>query len=249
MPRASSPKLVAPDARGCIDSPVVSVPSGSSKEDPQQSFDQGPNQGNQCLPNTQLNAPISPSSTLEDRWTEKRQRALQVVRDINTGQPTPTHEENQMYDWDGQFDETLGLPIQLRTRVSNPGTPPVRVSPKAPVPGGGTVETTVNIGSRPELYPVTEGTRGNGMGEVEKMPSQRGEDGTVPPTARPQPRKIRLAEGTAGQTDPQEVHHQVNFTTDKEGPGRGTCAGPGDAGTQGEPLEPTPYGPPRTEDV
>ena len=28
-----------------------------------------------------------------------------------------------MCDWDGQFDETLGLPIQLKNRVSNPGTP------------------------------------------------------------------------------------------------------------------------------
>ena len=45
------------------------------------------------------------------------------MRDITTGQPTPTLEENQMYDWDGQFDEMLGLPIQLRNRVSDPGTP------------------------------------------------------------------------------------------------------------------------------
>ena len=52
-----------------------------------------------------------------------------------------------------------------------------------------------------------------------------------------------------GQTSPQEVHHQVDFATSEEGPGRGTFAGPGDASTRGELLEPTPYGPPRTEDV
>ena len=103
---------------------------------------------------------------------EERQRAVQAVRDITTGQPTPTHEENQMYDWDGQFDEMLGLPIQLRNRVSDLGTPPVRVSPKAPVPGGGTIRTTANIGSGPKLYPVTEDTRGNGVAEVEELPSQ-----------------------------------------------------------------------------
>ena len=86
------------------------------------------------------------------------------MRDITTGQPTPTHEENQMDDWDGQFDETLRLPIQLRNRVSDLGTPPVRVSPKVPEPAGGTVGTTANIGSGPELYPVTKDTRGNGTG-------------------------------------------------------------------------------------
>ena len=48
---------------------------------------------------------------------------MQAVKDITTRQPTPTHEENQMYDWDGQFDDTLGLPIQLRNRVSNQRTP------------------------------------------------------------------------------------------------------------------------------
>ena len=94
------------------------------------------------------------------------------MRDITTGQPTPTLEENQMYDWDGQFDEMLGLPIQLRNRVSDPGTPPVRVLPKAPASGGGAVGTTVNIGSGPELYTVTEDTKGNGKGEVEKLPPQ-----------------------------------------------------------------------------
>ena len=79
---------------------------------------------------------LSQTSALEDRRTEERQRAIQAVRDITTGQPTPTLEENQMYDWDGQFDEMLGLPIQLRNRVSNPGTPPVRASPRVPASGG-----------------------------------------------------------------------------------------------------------------
>ena len=50
---------------------------------------------------------------------------MQVVKDITTGQPTSTLEENQMYDWDGQFDDMLGLPIQLRNRVSDPRTPPL----------------------------------------------------------------------------------------------------------------------------
>ena len=103
------------------------------------------------------------------------------MRDITTGQPTPTLEENQMYHWDGQFDETLGLPIQLRNRVSNPGTPPVRASPRAPAYGGGVGGATVNIRSGPGLYTVTEDTRGNGMGEAEELPSQQGEGKTVPP--------------------------------------------------------------------
>ena len=74
---------------------------------------------------------------------------MQAVKDITTGQPTSTLKENQMYDWDGQFDDTLGLPIQLRNRVSNPGTPPVRASPRAPGYGGGAGGATVNIGSGP----------------------------------------------------------------------------------------------------
>ena len=48
---------------------------------------------------------------------------------------------------------------------------------------------------------------------------------------------------------PQEIHRQVDFAPSGEGPGRETFTGPGDAGTRGEPLEPTPYGPLRTEDV
>ena len=152
--------------------PGVSASSRLLEEDPQHISDHGPNQGNQCLSNTQPNDPVGPTTGLEDGRTEERQRAVQAVRDVTTGQPNPTHEENQMYDWDGQFNETLGLPIQLRNRVSDPGTPPVRVSPKAPAPGGGTVETTVNIGSGPKLYLVTEDTRENGTGEVGKLPSQ-----------------------------------------------------------------------------
>ena len=63
-----------------------------------------------------------------------------------------------MYDRDGQFDEMLGLPIQLRKRVSDPGTPLVRASPRAPGYGGGTGGATVNIGSGPGLYTVQSRT-------------------------------------------------------------------------------------------
>ena len=94
------------------------------------------------------------------------------MKDITTGQPTCTPKENQMYDWDGQFDDMLGLPIQLRNRVSNPGTPPVRVSLRVPGYGGGTGGATANIGSGPGLYMVTEDTKGNGMGEAEELPPQ-----------------------------------------------------------------------------
>ena len=38
----------------------------------------------------------------------------------------------------------------------------------------------------------------------------------------------------------------MDFATNEEEPGRETFAGPGDLGTQREPLEPTLYGPPRT---
>ena len=107
------------------------------------------------------------------------------MRDITTGQPTPTLEKNQMYDWDGQFDEMLGLPIQLRNRVSDRGTPPVRASPRAPGYDGGAGGATANIGSGPGLYMVTEDTRGNSMGEVEELPPQQGEGRTVPPTPQP----------------------------------------------------------------
>ena len=112
--------------------PVVSASSESLEEKPQWIPDYSSTQGNQHLPSAQLGAPVGRTPTLEDRQAEERQRAMQVVKDITTGQPTSTLEENQMYDWDGQFNDTLGLPIQLRNRVSNPGTPPVRASPRAP---------------------------------------------------------------------------------------------------------------------
>ena len=94
------------------------------------------------------------------------------MRDITTGQPTLTLKENQMYDWDGQFDETLGLPIQLRNRVSDPRTPPVRASQRAPGHDEGAGGATANIGSGPGLYTVTEDTRGNSAEEVEELPPQ-----------------------------------------------------------------------------
>ena len=161
--------------------PVVSASSGSSEEGPQQTPDYSPNQGNRRLPSVQPNTPVSQTSPSEDRQTEERQRAIQAVRDITTGQPTPTLEENQMYDWDGQFNEMLGLPIQLRNRVSDPGTSPVRASPRAPRYGGGVGGVTANIGSGPGLYTVTEDTRGNSMGEAEELPPKQGEGRTVPP--------------------------------------------------------------------
>ena len=150
--------------------PVVSVSSGSSEEEPQWTPDHGPDQGNRHQPNTQPNAPISQTSALEDKRMEERQRAVQAVRDITTGQPTPTLEENQMYDWDGQFDETLGLPIQLRNRGRDWGTPPVRASQRVPASGGGAVGTTTGIGSGPGLCTVAEDEKGNGTGEVEELP-------------------------------------------------------------------------------
>ena len=171
------------------------------------------------------------------------------MRDITTGQPTPTLKENQMYDWDGQFDETLGLSIQLRNRVSDPGTPLVRASPRAPGHDEGVRGATANIGSGPGLYTVTEDTRGNGAGEAKELPPQQGEGRTVPPTPQPRPRKTQAAEGKVGQTSPQEISWQADFAPSGEGSGRETFTGPVDAGTRGEPLEPTPYGPSRTEDV
>ena len=149
---------------------VVLASSESLAEEPQRIPDYGSTQGNQHLPSAQLSAPVSRTPRLEDWWTEEQQRAMQVVKDITTRQPTSTLEENQMYDWDGQFDDTLGLPIQLRNRVSDPGTPPVRASPRAPGYGGGEGGATVNIGSGPGLYTVTEDTKGNGMGETEELP-------------------------------------------------------------------------------
>ena len=117
--------------------PVVSASSESLEEEPQWIPNYSSTQGDQRLPSAQLSAPVSRTPTPEDWQAEERRRAVQAVKDITTGQLTSTLEENQMYDWDGQFDDMLGLPIQLRNRVSNPGTPPVRASPRAPGYGGG----------------------------------------------------------------------------------------------------------------
>ena len=91
--------------------PVVLASSESLEEEPQWILDYGSTQGNQCLPSAQPSAPASMTPTLEDWQAEEQQRAMQAVKDITTGQPTSTLEENQMYDWDGEFDDTLGLPI------------------------------------------------------------------------------------------------------------------------------------------
>ena len=97
-----------------------------------------------------------------------------------------------MYDWDGQFDDTLGLPIQLRNRVSDPGTPPVRASPRAPGYGGGAGGATVNIGNEPGLYTVTEDTKGNGMGEAKELPPSKEKIGLCPPHCSPDHGKPKL---------------------------------------------------------
>ena len=94
------------------------------------------------------------------------------MKDITTGRPTSTLKENQMYNWDGQFDDRLGLPIQLRNWVSDPGTPPVRASPRAPGYGGGAGGATVNILSGRGLYTATEDTKGNSTGEAKELPPQ-----------------------------------------------------------------------------
>ena len=48
---------------------------------------------------------------------------------------------------------------------------------------------------------------------------------------------------------PQEVCCQADLVPSGEGQGTVASAGPGDVGIRREPVEPTPYGPPRTEDV
>ena len=108
---------------------------------------------------------------------------------------------------------------------------------------------TANIGSGPRLYTVTEDTRRNSTGKAEELPPQQGEGRTVPPTPQPQRQKTQAAKGKVGRTSPQEICQQADFAPSGEGSGRETFTGPVDAGTGGEPLEPTPYGPPRTEDV
>ena len=91
--------------------PVVSASSESLEEEPQQIPNYSSTQGNQHLPSAQPSAPVGRTPTPEDRQAEERWRAMQAVKDIITGQPTSTLKENQMYDWDGQFNDTLGLPI------------------------------------------------------------------------------------------------------------------------------------------
>ena len=174
---------------------------------------------------------------------------MQAVKDITTGQPTPTLKENQMYNWDGQFDDTLGLPIQLRNRVSDPGTPPVRASPRAPGYGGGAGGATVNIGSGPRLYTVTKDTKGNGTDEAEELPPQQGEGRTVPPTLQPQSWKTQTTEKESRLAESVGINHQADLVPSGEGLGTMASADPEDVGTWREPLKPSPYGPPRTEEV
>ena len=171
------------------------------------------------------------------------------MKDITTGQPTSTLKENQMYDWDGQFDDMLGLPLQIRSRVSDPGTPPVKASPRAPGYDEGTGGAMVNIGSGPGLYTVTKDTKGNSTGEAKELPLQLGEERTVPPTPQPRSQKTQTTESTVGWMSLQEVHCQVDLVPSGEGPETVASTDPRDVDTRREPIEPTPYGPPRTEDV
>ena len=174
---------------------------------------------------------------------------MQAVKDITTGQPTSTLKENQMYDWDGQFNDTLGLPLQLRNRVSDPGTPPVRASQRAPGYGGGAGGATVSIGSGPGLYMVTKDTNGNGTGEAEELPPLAKRRWDCAPHTAAQITETQTTESTVGQTSPQKVRRQADLVPSGEGPGTVASADPRDVGTWKEPLEPTPYGPPRAEEV
>ena len=72
---------------------------------------------------------------------------------------------------------------------------------------------------------------------------------TIPPTLQPRSQKTQTTESTVGQMSPQEVCHQADLAPSGEEPGMVASADPRDVGTQREPLEPMPYGPPRTEDV
>ena len=76
-----------------------------------------------------------------------------------------------MYDWDDQFNKTLGFLTQLRNRVSNPGTPLVRASPRTPRYARNTGGATISIGMGPRLHMITEDSRGNDTGERERMES------------------------------------------------------------------------------
>ena len=248
-PEPTVPGWHPPMLEDVLTPPVVSASSESLEEEPQRIPNYSSTQGNQHLLSAQPSAPVSRTPSPEDWQAEERRRTMQAVKDITTGQPTPTLEENQMYDWDGQFDDTLGLPIQLRNRVSDPGSPPVRASQRAPGYGGGAGGATVNIGSGPGPYTVTKDTKGNSTGEAEELPSQQREDRTVHPPPQPQSWKTQTTKTMVGWTSPQEIHRQADFVPSGEGPGIVASADPRDVGTQREPLEPTPYGPPRTEEV
>ena len=243
-PRIGSTKLVPPNAGGCTDSPsglsIIQIIGRGAPADPWPWSQPSKPAPAECS----VQHPCQPNFRIRGQTDGGQQRAVQAVRDITIGQPTPTLEENQMYDWDGQFNETLGLPIQLRNRVSDPGTPPVRASRRVPVSGGGVIGATADIGSGPRLNTVTEDEKGNGTGEADELPPWQGESRIVPPTPEPRARETQTAESTVGRTSPQEVRRQVDFATSEEGPGRETFAGPGDVGAQRKSLEPTPYGPP-----
>ena len=58
-PESVVPSWYSPMPEDVLIPPVVSASSGLSEEEPQQTSDHSPNQGNRCLPNTQPNAPVS----------------------------------------------------------------------------------------------------------------------------------------------------------------------------------------------
>ena len=229
--------------------PGVSASSESSVEEPQRIPYYGSTQKNQHLPSVQLGSSVCRIPTPEGQQAKEQWRAMQAVKDITAGQPTPTPEESQMYDSDGQFDDTLGLALQLRNRVSDPGTPPVRAFPRTSGYGGGTRGATANIGSGPGLYTVTKDAKGNGMVKVEELPSQQKEERAVPPTPQPRPQKTQTTKSMVDQTSLQEVRRQADSIPSGEGAETRTPADPRNEDTRRELVEPTPYGPPKTEDV
>ena len=81
----------------------------------------GPDERLQETPRERMKSP-------EEEQVEDRRRAVQAVRDITMPSTPRAGKESQMYDWDAQYDETLRLPLQLRNRVSEPGTPSVQDS-------------------------------------------------------------------------------------------------------------------------
>ena len=102
----------------------------------------------------------------------------------------------------------------------------------------------MNIGSGPRLYTVTEDTKGNGTSEAKELPPQQGEGRTVPPTPQPRSQKTQTAESMVGWMSLQVLCRQADLVPSGEGLGTLASADPRDVGTQREPLEPTPYGPP-----